>query len=515
MSPTNMRRPLHNTTSLPRQLREELGLKDPGRGGGNRRGGKRNNGPVSRKERRKAERSEKKARRRPNAHRGGPQGSDDEDADDLGLESGENGSEQEEEEQRAPPVKSKSSKSTEEKPKSILKKSKPVERSEDDDEEDEPPQPKVSKAVKDKLAQDDAEIAALEKKLGIKKTKKLPKSFHEDGLDELLGDLGDYSGEENKKRKREADEWLQRKRRKAQGLPSDDEQDESESDEDDMDLLGEDDEDLDLDEDEGMGEDDEDEDGSEDGDQDSEFGGFDEEEEDEEEDEEDDEEEEEEEGKAPPKKVRENPYVAPVTNGDSNRPNKYIPPSLRAPSASESESLTRLRRQAQGLLNKLSEANLVSILGDVEKLYREYPRQNVTSTLATLLLTLICERSALQDTFIILHAGFIAAVYKVVGMDFGAEVIQKLVETFDKNGDERGTFEGKEPINLMSLLSQLYNFHVIGSTLVFDYIRIFVKEITESHTELLLKIIRSMNSFHSTILPCILSNSPLQIPVPS
>ncbi|KAL2000858.1 hypothetical protein VTN02DRAFT_2546 [Thermoascus thermophilus] len=476
--PTNMRRPLHNTTSLPRQLREELGLKDPGRGGGNRRGGKRNNGPASRKERRKAERSEKKARRRPNAHRGGPQESDDdEDADDLGFESGEDGSGQEEEEQRAPPVKSKATKSTEEKPRSILKKSKPVERSEDDVDEDEPPRPKVSKAVKDKLAQDDAEIAALEKKLGIKKTKKLPKSFQEDGLDELLGDLGDLSGEENRKRKREADEWLQRKRRKAQGLPSDDEQDESGSEEDDMDLLGEDDEDLDLDED----------DESEDGDQDSEFGGSDEEEDEEDE----DEEEEEEEEKAPPKKVRENPYVAPVTNGDGNRPNKYIPPSLRAPSASESESLTRLRRQAQGLLNKLSEANLVSILGDVEKLYREYPRQNVTSTLATLLLTLICERSALQDTFVILHAGFIAAVYKVVGMDFGAEVIQKLVETFDKNGDERGTFEGKEPVNLMSLLSQLYNFHVIGSTLVFDYIRIFVKEITESHTELLLKIIRN------------------------
>lgn len=155
--------------------------------------------------------------------------------------------------------------------------------------------------------------------------------------------------------------------------------------------------------------------------------------------------------------------------------------------------MMRLRRQAQGHLNKLSEANLISILGEIEKLYREYPRQNVTSTLINLLFGLIGEPAALQDTFIVLHAGFIAAIYKVIGMDFGAELVQKIVESFDAGGDERGEFQGKQSINLISLLSQLYNFHVVGSTLMFDYIRIFAQDITETNTELLLKIIRSMH----------------------
>jgi nucleolar MIF4G domain-containing protein 1 len=150
-----------------------------------------------------------------------------------------------------------------------------------------------------------------------------------------------------------------------------------------------------------------------------------------------------------------------------------------------------LRRQARGLLNKLSESNLISILSEVEKLYREYPRQSVTSTLSSLLLGLVCDRSSLQDSFIILHAGFIAAIYKIIGMDFGADIIQKLVEAFDQSGDGQGAFEGKESINLMSLLSQLYNFHVIGNTLIFDYIRLFLSEISEVNTEFLLKIIKS------------------------
>lgn len=190
------------------------------------------------------------------------------------------------------------------------------------------------------------------------------------------------------------------------------------------------------------------------------------------------------------KRVRENPYVAPPTKTPSTT--KYIPPSMRAAAGSKSEEDARLRRQAQGLLNKLSEANLISILNDVEKLYRENPRQSVTSTLITLLLTLVADRAALQDTFIILHAGFIAGLYKLIGMDFGAMVIQTLVEMFDNSADERGPFTGKEQLNLVSLLSQLYNFHVVGSNLVFDYIRLFLEEINETNTEFLLKIIRSM-----------------------
>ncbi|KAL4920985.1 hypothetical protein BDW62DRAFT_153236 [Aspergillus aurantiobrunneus] len=450
-----MPRPRHNTTSLPRGLRQELGIKD-------RYGEKlsKRNEQLSRKDRRREERAGK--RREPGSKKSAGRRDYDDDEDDFDgfgeesdLTGGLGASEEEEGDVMA---KLKAAKQKKEKSSSNPKKAKAVRDIPDDDAQDEKvsdgPRKKVSKAVQDKLEQDDAEIAALEKKLGLKKGK-LPKAFADDGLGDLLGDLDEGSADEGRKRKREADYWLRNKRRKAQGLPVD-EPEES----DDYLMSDEDLDDLDEDEDvEALEED-------------------------------DDEDEESEEEQTAPKK-RENPYVAPVPTKTENQPAKYIPPSLRAASNSESETLTRLRRQAQGHLNKLSEANLVSILAEFEKLYREYPRQNVTSTLFSLLFGLICERSALQDTFIILHAGFIAAIYKVMGMDFGAEFVQKIVETFDSGGDERGMFEGKEMINLISLLSQLYNFHVVGSTLVFDYIRLFLQDINEDNTELLLKVIRN------------------------
>ncbi|KAJ5820048.1 hypothetical protein N7474_005639 [Penicillium riverlandense] len=449
----------HNTTSLPRDLRSELGIRDTY---GDRK--RRQAGPSSRKDRRRVERAEKKSRKAPPPNRKNGKRYEETIKDDFDLDEDEEQSE--EVEHNTPKTKSKSAKTTQQ-PKPAMKKRpmpEEIDLDEGDDDTEESEEESqglhISATVKSKLAQDDAEIAALEKKLGLKKGKKLPKAFEEDGLNDLLGDLAEDSEDDSRKRKREADDWLQSKRQKAQALQMegrDDDEDDTESSDDDIDL---DEEDFGSD-----SEGDEDSEGSE-------FAGFDE-------------------NDNKQLKKRENPYVAPVTKPQSNQPQKYVPPSLRARADPETESLTRLRRQAQGHLNKMSEANLISIVSEFEKLYRDYPRQHVTSTIIDLLMGLICERSALQDTFLVLHAGFIAALYKLMGMDFGAEIVQKIVETLDANEDDGGKFEGKEVINLVSLLSQLYNFHVIGSPLMFDYIRLFLQEITETNTELLLKVIRN------------------------
>jgi nucleolar MIF4G domain-containing protein 1 len=371
-----------------------------------------------------------------------------------------------------PPVpKPKSKSAKEDKPKSILKTTKKQDPLKSKTQEDSSPPPAhVSRAVKDRLAADDAEIAALEKKLGIKSTK----------------------------RSKDDDDWLRQKRRKVSQAtaaveePSDDDEEDEDEDmsgdedevdglDDIMDGLGDSDEDGDLDglEDEDEDDLDEDDELDEDGDNDMDDEKF----EDFDEDDEDSEEE------VPAPRVRENPYVAPVPAGAAPV-QKYIPPSLRGAPSSDTEALARLRRQIQGQLNRLSEANLLSILQTIEEIYQNNPRQYVTTTLIDLLLGLICDRTTLQDTFLILHAGFMAALYKVIGTDFGAQVIERIVNDFDRHYTG-GMTAGKETSNLMSLVSELYNFQLVGCNLVFDYIRLFLKELNEANTELLLKIIRN------------------------
>jgi nucleolar MIF4G domain-containing protein 1 len=145
---------------------------------------------------------------------------------------------------------------------------------------------------------------------------------------------------------------------------------------------------------------------------------------------------------------------------------------------------------------------LTSILGDIENLYRDNPRQHVTSTLVDILLTSVCEPTSLPDTLIILPAGFIAAIYKIVGTDFGAQAMQRTVELFDEHyahatsavqdGPAAATTDSsKETSNLIMLLSEMYNFQVVGSNLIFDYIRQFLSKLSELNAELLLKVIRT------------------------
>ncbi|RMD39173.1 hypothetical protein DV735_g5956, partial [Chaetothyriales sp. CBS 134920] len=249
-----------------------------------------------------------------------------------------------------------------------------------------------SRAFKDRQAEEDAEILALEKKLGLKKGKK-PKLFAEDG-----SELDKASASE------------------------DDDEEMSDS-------------------------------------EDASFDGF--------------------------GKVRENPYVPPVS---ANSTGKYVPPSLRKTQSTEGQNHDRLHRQMQGHLNKLSEANLVSILNEIEKIYQSNPRQEVTSVLINLLLSLFSDRSTLQNTFVILHAAFITAVYRVMGTDFGAELLSRLVERFKEH---HATPEGgKAGLNLMSLLATLFSFNMIGSGIVYEYIYQFLSSLTETNTELLLRIIR-------------------------
>ncbi|EWZ47655.1 uncharacterized protein FOBCDRAFT_215129 [Fusarium oxysporum Fo47] len=366
---------------------------------------------------------------------------------------------------------------------------------EEDDEEDEDEEEEkntkaksgkkgVSKAVQERLAQDDAEIEAFERKLGIKKGRKsLPQSFKQDGLGDLLGDL---SGEEdasdndndNKKRKSEYDDWLASKRRKTvepAGRQKVRDMSEDEEGDEDMGLddeSGDEGEDMDL-----MDEDDEDG-----GDFDNEsFGGFD-----------DDEGDAADNTPAQPRQ-RENPYVAPTTGVTVA---KYVPPSLRRAANSEEERKSRLRKQVQGLINRLTDANILSIVKSVEELYQNNARGDVTDVMTDAIMAQICKPESLPDQFFVLTGGFAAAIYRLIGSSFGSVLIRRIVEDFGGHYEQASKEQNaesaiqKEASNILTLLSQLYVFEVVTCKIIFDYMERLLSDLNEINVELLLRICR-------------------------
>ena len=469
-----MAEPTHNYTRLPGKLRNELGISKTEYDGARRS----HNGPRRRKEQRKATRVENKTKHVPLKKRRVllkqfPAKNPEKMVPIVRVE------------QRPTKVASMPPRA----PKSILKapKVKPILSPRQS------PPPKIARRIKDELAEDDAEIAGLQKALGVKDKSKLPKSFEEDGLDDLLEGLDDdVDGLEallDKRKRSEGNTWLKNKRRKAQGVVEEVEISSSEENlgredgEDEMDPSGE--VEANEENDESIQ--------SELKDEEEIFDGL-------SDDDHQDENEIEDESEAEPTEAtrlpRENPYVAPVTASTEAAIRKYVPPSLRMKDPNQTEDLSRLRKQVQGLLNRLSEANMLSIIGDVEKLYQNNPRQHVSATVLDVLLGLLSDPSSLQDTFIILHAGFIAALYKKVGTEFGAQAIQRIDEEFSQHYEKHsdGIVVDKRLVNLTNLFAELYNFQVIGSVFIYDLIRLFLNELSETNTELLLKIIRNAGS---------------------
>lgn len=198
-------------------------------------------------------------------------------------------------------------------------------------------------------------------------------------------------------------------------------------------------------------------------------------------------------------RVKENPFVAPtsadsVAESDSHsQPSKYIPPALRRKLAMESagvsEEVLALQKSIKGPINKLSEANVGSIVNEINGLFLSNPRQSVNENLTSLILESIIQQGRLLDTFVYLHAALAVAIYRLQGVDFGAYFIQTLIEKFEHFRVD--SLKSKEALNLISLLSAIYAFQLVSSKLLYDIIRSLIENLSESNSEILLKIVRN------------------------
>ncbi|EGW34302.1 uncharacterized protein SPAPADRAFT_148973 [Spathaspora passalidarum NRRL Y-27907] len=196
---------------------------------------------------------------------------------------------------------------------------------------------------------------------------------------------------------------------------------------------------------------------------------------------------------------RENPYVAPGTD-TTNEPKsetaeqRYIPPALRRKMAMEqetavSEEVVNLRKSIKGPLNKLSEANINSIINDINSLFLSHPRHTLNEEITNIILDSIIHQGRLLDTFVYLHACVVVALYRLQGVEFGAHFIQTIVQKFESlKQDDSKT---REASNLVSLLSSVYLFQLVSSKLLYDLIKTLISDLNETNADLLLRLIRN------------------------
>ncbi|ESX03581.1 hypothetical protein KL918_004627 [Ogataea parapolymorpha] len=187
--------------------------------------------------------------------------------------------------------------------------------------------------------------------------------------------------------------------------------------------------------------------------------------------------------------VRENPYVAPVPAG------KYVPPALRRKllENDDSEEMQKIIRSVKGPFNKLSEANLLTVVNDLSALYTENARQIVNEAIIKVVFQSVLVSTPMLDSFLVLYATVIVALYRLQGVEFGAYAIQTLVEKLCEYIKTESS--NKEASNLIALIAFCYELNLLSSRLMYDVIgQKLIDSPTEFRTELLLKVIRSCGS---------------------
>ncbi|WFD42655.1 suppressor of glycerol defect [Malassezia psittaci] len=200
--------------------------------------------------------------------------------------------------------------------------------------------------------------------------------------------------------------------------------------------------------------------------------------------------------------------------------NKYIPPAVRAAMMKDNNELPtlqqqKLRRHINGLLNRLGEGNIDTVLKEIESLFGSYARRDVTSTLTSLVLDTIAARSQLSQTFVVIYAALLTAMHRIVGVEFGAYFVQSCLDRFldvyrrysnSSAADEESIGSwSRECVNLVFLLSHLLNLKLLSARLLYDLIRLLLgydfqemvskassdKQMKELDIELVLRIVQS------------------------
>ncbi|MBE3043732.1 hypothetical protein IMZ48_14400, partial [Candidatus Bathyarchaeota archaeon] len=100
--------------------------------------------------------------------------------------------------------------------------------------------------------------------------------------------------------------------------------------------------------------------------------------------------------------------------------------------------------------------------------------------------------------FFILYGGFVAGLYRVIGESFASHIVTRIVEEFQREyASAKEVLAGgtqvipKAPANFITFLSEFYVLGVVACNLIFDFIRLFLDEVSELNTELLLRLVRS------------------------
>ncbi|XP_055390573.1 nucleolar MIF4G domain-containing protein 1 homolog [Condylostylus longicornis] len=180
---------------------------------------------------------------------------------------------------------------------------------------------------------------------------------------------------------------------------------------------------------------------------------------------------------------------------------KYIPPHVRdqmnydqIKDPKKKEKLDKLKRQVKGLLNRLTESNIIKISKDIESLYRNNSRFDMNNIFSELLFSAIVSNILSKERMVLEYTMLIAILHVNVGNEISAHLLENLIVKFEKLVDNITTLdiEDKELDNIVLILSHMYTYKIFHYSLVYEIINRLNSNLCEKSVECILIIFKAV-----------------------
>jgi len=179
------------------------------------------------------------------------------------------------------------------------------------------------------------------------------------------------------------------------------------------------------------------------------------------------------------------------------KPGKYVPPGARRKALGESAQkkveLERLARQLKGQVNRLAESNLPGIARFIEGTYRQHARNDVNQAVTDLLVAALVLPTLTPARLVMEHVMLVAVLHANIGTEVGAHFLQSLVRSFSTSYTAAATTKEatKHVHNLLLVISYVYSFRLVDAGLVFDILHLLADSFHTLEVELILLVLRN------------------------
>ncbi|PIN03404.1 Protein involved in high osmolarity signaling pathway [Handroanthus impetiginosus] len=180
------------------------------------------------------------------------------------------------------------------------------------------------------------------------------------------------------------------------------------------------------------------------------------------------------------------PEVA-VENFPVMEPGKYVAPHLRSPSGNDSAEHAQVRKRVRGLLNRLSETNVESITGEISTIFHSVGRIVGSQIISEEVIASCSGGPRGNEQYAAVFAAFVAGMASLVGIDFGAKLLACLAKCFEEEYLKEDNLSLR---NLTLLFSYLYVFGLCSSDLIFDFLIMLGKRLTEVDVSTVLTVLQ-------------------------